>query len=743
MTKLRRIFKDTYYFFPVQLLLENLRRNHTLILFWLLLFLYITKAVGYKYGIYALFLAPEYLGQVNFLSFLILGFTVGIFIMAYHIATYMINGSRFPALATFSNPFFKFSLNNFLIPAGFLVTFIVFSVRFQHFNQLFTFSKVAVNSLFFLAGMSLFLLITFGYFSLMNRGMENLISLSRGKLGRWKITKPLQKILDRDSLWKKETTPLHNMGITRIGMYLNRPFGVKRAPSRIRMSRDEIQARLRQSHTFATVFSLIILVSLLLVGSLINRPVFNIPAASSIILVFTISLLLYTVFHTLFKEYALWIFLALLFLVVYILDHGIISKEGRAYGMNYQTTSKVFDAGLIPSGQEIEKDKKETIQILERWKSRVSKDGKKPVIVIVNTSGGGLKAVLWTYHVLSYTDSLMKGALFPQIELITGASGGMMGAACWRELHLLKQQGELSGFKNDSLLTNLAKDMLNPIALYLALKDWFINFSSFTYNNYSYRKDRGWALENKLNINTGFILDKPLISYKEPEEEAVIPIMFITPTVLNDGRLLLISPLHTSYMMQPSGLGGPNSFLDFRKTFQPFDADHLRFTSALRMNASFPFISPVVTLPGTPGLKITDAGFRDNFGCITSLHFLYLFRDWICENTSGVVFISITQLRKEKSLISSAFDFIRPVESVYRDYFYIQKLNQQSIFEFAREDLSVPVNVVHLDLNEMNERISLSWHLTNREKEHIKASVYAKDNQKEIKRLAKLLGKVE
>jgi len=743
MNLIRRILKDTYYFFPVQLLLENLRRNHTLIFFWVLLFFYITKAVGYKYGIYALFLAPEYLGRVNFISYLILGFTMGVFTMAYHIATYMIHGNRFPALASFSHPFFRFSLNNFFLPVGFLITYFVVSIRFQIFNQLFSSSNVFFNILFFVVGMSLFYLLTFGYFSLMNRGFENLLSLSTGKLGKWKITRPVQKALERDALWKKGTTPRHNVGITRIGLYLSRPFKIKRAPMRLRMKPNEIQSRLRQNHTFATVFSLIILIGLLLVGSLINQPAFNIPAASSVFLIFTIALLIYAVFHTLFKEYALWIFLGIFVMVIYILNEGIILKEGRAYGMNYNITEKNMDEVSFPSVQEMNKDRIKTLQILNSWKKNVSKDGIKPKMVVVNTSGGGLKAALWTYRVLSYTDSLLNGSLFPHVKLITGASGGMVGAAYLRELNLRKQQHKIALLKNDSLLTNLAKDMLNQVALYLALKDWFINFSSYTYNGYSYRKDRGWALENKLNFNTGSILDKPLISYKEPEEQSVIPMMFLSPTILNDGRLLLISPLNTRYMMQPPDPGGPSSFLAFRETYQAFDANHLRFTSALRMNASFPFISPVVTLPGVSKLKITDAGFRDNFGGVTSLRFLYIFSDWISKNTSGVVFISITQQKKPEMRNSSAFDFLRPVEGIYRDYFQIQQLNQQNMFEFAQENLGVPMDVIHLDLNEMNERISLSWHLTNREKEHIKASVYSSENQKEIKRLGSLLGKEE
>jgi len=77
------------FFFPVRLFLETLRRNHSLLLIWLILFLFITQVLGYRYGLHSLFLAPEYLGKVNVLSYLVLGFTTGIFIMSYHMSSYI------------------------------------------------------------------------------------------------------------------------------------------------------------------------------------------------------------------------------------------------------------------------------------------------------------------------------------------------------------------------------------------------------------------------------------------------------------------------------------------------------------------------------------------------------------------------------------------------------------------------------------------------------------------------------
>jgi hypothetical protein len=124
------------YFFPLQLFLLHIKRNHVLILFWLMLAMFITGQAGKTYGVQFLFLDPEYMGRVDFWSFLILGFAMGGFIMAFHIASYTLNATKFPFLATLSRPFFKYSFNNSLIPTLFVGLYLYCIITFQLDNEL-------------------------------------------------------------------------------------------------------------------------------------------------------------------------------------------------------------------------------------------------------------------------------------------------------------------------------------------------------------------------------------------------------------------------------------------------------------------------------------------------------------------------------------------------------------------------------------------------------------------------------
>ena len=57
---------------------------------------------------------------------------------------------------------------------------------------------------------------------------------------------------------------------------------------------------------------------------------------------------------------------------------------------------------------------------------------------IINVSGGGNRSATFTMNILQRLDSLMNGKLMKQTVLINGSSGGMFGAAYFRELYRRK-----------------------------------------------------------------------------------------------------------------------------------------------------------------------------------------------------------------------------------------------------------------------------------------------------------------
>ena len=131
MTVLNKIF----YSFPIQLFFLHLKKNHGLLLIWVLLFITVTGNFGRVFGIPYLFLDPEYLGQTGFLSFFVVGIVFGGFIMAFNISSYILDGPRYSFLGTLKRPFSKFFVNNLIIPLSFVIVYINEIVQFQQMSE--------------------------------------------------------------------------------------------------------------------------------------------------------------------------------------------------------------------------------------------------------------------------------------------------------------------------------------------------------------------------------------------------------------------------------------------------------------------------------------------------------------------------------------------------------------------------------------------------------------------------------
>jgi len=194
----------------------------------------------------------------------------------------------------------------------------------------------------------------------------------------------------------------------------------------------------------------------------------------------------------------------------------------------------------------------------------------------------------------------------------------------------------------------------------------------------------------------------------------------------------------TANNRNPQGTIRSYENIDIHRLLHQNNVDQLRFTSVLRMNATFPFVLPMVTLPTTPTIQIMDAGTRDNFGVKTMMQWINAMNDWIEQNTAGVVVIQIRDTRKllagdEVRQISFLDKFYLPFSNVYGNFPRTQDFDQEELLNMATFDRSFPMRIVSINLREgSKDRISLSWHLTSKEKFKIKKAVLSKENQRNI-----------
>src|SRR5688572_20575497 len=118
---MKQTLKDIFYSFPVQLFILHFRKFHVLLVVWYVLGSTVNSNFMKGYGADALFLVPEYLGNVNWLSTAIVGMAFGVFVMSWNITTFILHSKRCKFLATTSKPFLKYCINNALLPLLFML----------------------------------------------------------------------------------------------------------------------------------------------------------------------------------------------------------------------------------------------------------------------------------------------------------------------------------------------------------------------------------------------------------------------------------------------------------------------------------------------------------------------------------------------------------------------------------------------------------------------------------------------
>ncbi len=488
-------------------------------------------------------------------------------------------------------------------------------------------------------------------------------------------------------------------------------------------------------------------------------PALMIPASASVFLLLTMFVMLPVPLYSVFKGWAPVILILFLVLLNFLYPLDFFNNINKVYGLNYDTKKAIYNNKALnkfaSQKDTAEADFKSMLEILNKWRLKNLKTtlekNKNPKFVIVCTSGGGLRASLFTFHALQFADSLLQGELMKHTALITGSSGGMIGAAYLRDLYWQKQTGKIKDLYNPLFHKNISKDILNSVGFSIGTSDWFISLQNVKYGKNKYKKDRGYIFERRMDDNLGNIfLSRRLSDYKLIESEAIVPLMIFSPTMVNDGRKLIVSPQPVSFLTQNSksdklNVTPLNDAIEFSRFFREQNADSILFTSVLRMSSTFPYITPIVSLPSEPAIEIMDAGMRDNYGIEVALKYLYTFRDWIATNTSGVVIIQIRDRHKEFPIEENPAPTMmsaltRPLGSFYGNLFYMQDLSQNQQIEFISSWFDGKVDVVDFQLqNEIPDKISLSWHLTNREKQKVLNSINLPENQQSIQTLRKLL----
>jgi hypothetical protein len=300
---------------------------------------------------------------------------------------------------------------------------------------------------------------------------------------------------------------------------------------------------------------------------------------------------------------------------------------------------------------------------------------RRPKLVVVTVSGGASRSAYWTGVVLDRLERELPG-FGRRVRIMAGASGGMLGTACYvtyrREVATVPTRERFGAAEPSGTLPrgytqwveNMPLDALDDVAGEIALSEVWkaIRF-------WPQSEDRGIVLEKSWPV-----IRYPLADLAKLEERGEVPSLIFSPMMVDDGRRLMISNLdlfrdeknarlpqsmilartsQIAYAFTDPRSSGTNdsqdlslSGIEFYRVFP--EGRGLFLSTAVRMSASFPYVSPAVNIPSVPPRRVVDAGYYDNYGIQIANAWLTQNRRWLEENTSGVLLVQIRDSSSEK-----------------------------------------------------------------------------------------------
>ncbi|HLP90379.1 MAG TPA: hypothetical protein VK184_17560 [Nostocaceae cyanobacterium] len=361
---------------------------------------------------------------------------------------------------------------------------------------------------------------------------------------------------------------------------------------------------------------------------------------------------------------------------------------------------------------------------------------KNKILVVVCASGGGIQAAGWTTQVLTGLQEILGTAFTQSIGWISSVSGGSVGT-----MFYLDRFGENGYPKDDELkliFDNATDNSLDAIGWGLAFPD-LLRFTGFSWV-VNKMQDRGSALENdwkcalkddKASLNT----------WREKAERGIIPIPIMNATLVEDGRRFLISPMTFSSKEKQETFYIPNlqetqsKSIDFNTLYDGYNID---VTTAARLSATFPYVSPVARPEPKPNLleifHVADGGYFDNFGVATSVELLekFLSSDH-SQEIRKVIFLEInafpnSQISNENqgkpgwlmAVIGSIEALLNVRSSTQTDANSLHvKLIKERWRNGAKSNIDIENFNITFPVEKQQEEQPLSWKLTPTQKKNI------------------------
>ena len=229
-------------------------------------------------------------------------------------------------------------------------------------------------------------------------------------------------------------------------------------------------------------------------------------------------------------------------------------------------------------------------------------------LLLVTSSGGGIRAAYWTASTLAHLEDKWGGAFSDRLFALSTVSGGSLGAAVYISL----KRAQLDAGENDSLLQParavLGHDFLSPVTAGMLFPDLAQRFFPIPIGLADRQRflERSW--EAALTDDAATYFRGSFLDLYQGANGKRLPSLLLNTTVVETGQRAVVSNMVVDQLPLVIDL------LQAR-----YQLGNLRTSAAAGASARFTYVSPAGTVSVDNGnkLRLVDGGYFENSGAAT------------------------------------------------------------------------------------------------------------------------------
>lgn len=241
-------------------------------------------------------------------------------------------------------------------------------------------------------------------------------------------------------------------------------------------------------------------------------------------------------------------------------------------------------------------------------------NGSNKGVIVVSAEGGGILAAAWATQVLTKVldplDQSERARFLSATRVLSGVSGGSTGLMYFETLFNRSPQDAITNAMTAAVRNAaMADGSLGWVGYGMVYYDLLRPL--WPYSGYSLA-DRGETLERSWRAQLKTLLGNPkklptMRDLASGVEDGTRPLLIWNSTVADSGRPMAI----TNFTPPDNG--------DITSQYKLYPGYDLDLTTAVRMSATFPYVSPISRPiasrnPVKPDVGLCDGGYADDFG---------------------------------------------------------------------------------------------------------------------------------